>query len=432
MPKEPFPGVHVSEMLTDSAGVCIPAGRNLQNRDMLRGGVRDVNPKAVPLRSRGACFGPGGAYNVPGFGIGFCSGGSMASASVDLAARAGGLAAFMRKAGWDAVVAGPSPNFIYLTGLDLWRSERLIAAVFKPGRKPELVLPAFEAERARASNLDMEIRPWEENDDPYAVCAGLLGRSAVVAVEEKTPFSEFDRLRSAAPGVKFVSAEAATGGLRRRKSAAEAESIRKACRITVARLGEIAGCLEPGMEEQDAASQLEVGGLMQFGPSSAIPHSEPGSNALRERDVVVVDTADVCDHYTSDITRTIFVGEPDEEMVRVYCVVKRAQDAAIAAVKAGVPAGDIDRAARSVIEDEGYGPYFTHRVGHGIGLEVHEMPFMHGGNRDPLVAGDVITIEPGIYLPGRWGVRIEDDVLVTETGSEVLSEREREMTVLEF
>ncbi len=347
-----------------------------------------------------------------------------------LGKRVEALSRLMKENGWDAMIAGPSPNFLYLSGISLWRSERLIAAIFKPGRKPVIILPAFEAERAEESKLGWTVLGWGENDDPYAMCAGNIGKAEVVAMEEKTPFSEFDLLRQAMPGKRFVSAEPATRELRRKKSPAEADAIRKACAVTVSRIGSIAGCLNPGMSEREASEQLEVRGLLQFGPSSAIPHAEPGENRLKERDVVIVDTADTCESYTSDLTRTIFIGEPEEEMIRVYNVVKKAQEAAIEKAAAGVRAGDVDSAARRVIEKEGYGPYFTHRTGHGLGLEVHEPPYMHGANDDSLREGDVVTIEPGIYLPGRWGVRIEDDVLIKKGGCELLSVRETEMTVI--
>jgi Xaa-Pro dipeptidase len=336
----------------------------------------------------------------------------------------------LKEQGVDALLVSPSPNFKYFTGLSMWRSERLITALFRPDEAPVIFCPAFEVDRIRQGLLDVDIRGWEETEDPYGLCANLLGKVSRIALEEKTPFYEFSRYRVELKA-DFISAESITRPLRRCKSDKEAAAIRQACAITISRIGEISGCLAPGMSEREAWEQLEVGGMIQFGPTSAIPHGSPGENRLRENDVVLIDAGDVVEGYTSDITRTLFAGEPDDEMRKVYAIVREAQEAAIAIVRAGLPAKEVDRAARRVIEDAGYGANFTHRVGHGLGLEVHEPPYMSDTDEDALQINDVVTIEPGIYLPGRWGVRIEDDVRVTAEGCEQLSEREPGVTVLE-
>jgi Xaa-Pro aminopeptidase len=185
------------------------------------------------------------------------------------------------------------------------------------------------------------------------------------------------------------------------------------------------------MTELEAFDLLEQRGLVQFGTTGSVPHAAAGENRLGRPDAVIIDTFDVTGGYHSDITRPVFIGEPEEEMRRVYDVVRRAQDAALAAAGPGVPACNVDRAARAVIEEAGYGPNFTHRTGHGLGLEIHEPPWLRDSSDAPLLPGDVITIEPGIYLPGRWGVRIEDDVLITGEGCELLSEREEGMTIVD-
>jgi Xaa-Pro dipeptidase len=354
----------------------------------------------------------------------------MALSSEQLFDRCERLSKRLAQGGFHGLVAGPSANFQYFTGLTLWRSERLIAAVFRPNERPVILCPAFEAARIAQTPLEADVRGWEEDEDPYALCAGLFPKEARIAVEEKTPFFEFDRLREAMPGADFLTASPLTRPLRRKKTDWEAECIRRACRATVARIGEFAGCLTPGITEREARDQFEVGGLVQFGPTSAMPHGDAGDVVLREKDVVLVDTFDLCEGYHSDITRMIFLGPLEPEMVKVYAIVKRASEAAVAALAPGVGAKDIDQAARAVIESEGYGPHFLHRVGHGLGLEIHEPPWLRGDNTDPLAQGDVITIEPGIYLPGRWGIRIEDDLRITEDGAQFLSEPETEMTVL--
>jgi Xaa-Pro dipeptidase len=317
------------------------------------------------------------------------------------------------------------------------RSERLTALLLLTDGPAVLVTPSFEESNVTRDATIDEVRTWKEDEDPIALAAKLLAKKAV-GIEGTTTFST-TALLAAAADARVQDATAAFDALRTVKSADELAYIREAARRTVAAIQATHEKLAAGMSERDVSgilaqefSRLGVrgDGLVQFGPSSALPHGGPGDRALAKGDAVLIDCGCRVRGYTSDVTRTVSFGPPSDEFRKVYAVVDRAQTAGIEALAAGRTGEEVDRAARKVIEDAGYGEFFTHRLGHGLGMDGHEHPYLVKGNRTPLVAGNSVTIEPGIYLPGKFGVRIEDDYAVAEKGFASVSVRPQRLVVL--
>jgi Xaa-Pro dipeptidase len=339
--------------------------------------------------------------------------------------------------GWALFLATPSANYQYLAGDNPGRSERLIALLVPATGAPVVVGPDFEVERLRRHGAVADVRGWEEQQDPYRLVRdtvrSLAPAPGVLALEPSTTYETYQRLAGALPEWRFVDAAPVTERLRLVKSAEEVALIRQAIAITQAAMAATVAQLAVGMTERDVARVLaremqqrgaEGGGLVQFGPASALPHGGPAATPLARETAVLIDCGCRVAGYTSDITRTVWFGDhPPEEFRRVVAVVQDAQSAALRLGRPGLPCQALDRAARRVIADAGYGRFFTHRLGHGLGLEGHEPPYLVEGNATPLEPGMVFTIEPGIYQPGRFGVRIEDDCLMTEAGVAVLSER---------
>lgn len=334
-----------------------------------------------------------------------------------------------RRAGLDAVFVTPSTNLRYSANLTIDRSERLTALLLPVSGPAVVVTPFFEKPRSEAAGVFDEIRTWEESEDPFALCARILGKGRRIGVEGSTAYDSATRLAEACGG-EIRNFTAAFEALRTVKSPAEQALIRDAADRTVRAIGATWRRLRAGMTEEDGARILaeefdRVGtpsdGLVQFGPSSALPHGGPGGRRLSRGDVVLIDTGCRVHGYGSDVTRTACFGPPSERIRRVYETVERAQKAGIAALKSGAAGEDVDAAARRVIEEAGFGKFFTHRLGHGLGMDGHEEPYLVRGNRKPLVEGNVETVEPGIYLPGEFGVRIEDDFAVAAGGAARLS-----------
>ena len=334
----------------------------------------------------------------------------------------------------DALFVTPSTNLRYLANLSIGRSERLTALLL-PARGPAVVVtPFFERPRSEKDGVFDRIETWQESEDPFALCGKVLGMGKTVAVEGTTAIHAAERLRAEA-GAALRDGTDLLDGLRSVKSPAEQAFIRAAGVRTAAAIEGTWARLKAGISEREAAQILAEefaragipsDGLVQFGPSSALPHGGPGARRLTPGDVVLIDCGCPVEGYTSDITRTAAFGRPADKVRRVYDVVERAQRAGIEALAAGVPGEKVDAAARKVIHDAGFGEFFTHRLGHGLGMDGHESPYLVAGNARPLVAGNVETVEPGIYLPGEFGVRIEDDYAVTAAGSERLSPEARE------
>ena len=324
----------------------------------------------------------------------------------------------------DGVFATPSSNLFYSTGIDFHRSERLTALFLFRDRDPFVVCPAFEAERLRGMSAVAEIHTWEETEDAFARAAQLFPASAgTLAIEPSTAFDDVERLLAARPGWRPVSAASLFGALRMVKTAEEIEAIRSAIAMALPRFERAFASLAPGSVEADISRAFGGENVVQFGPSSALPHGASGGRALARGDAVLIDAWDRPGGYYYDITRSTCFGTPTDEYRKIWSVVLDAQTAAIEAARPGVPCFQVDAAARRVIDAAGYGDYFTHRLGHGLGIDVHEPPYMVGHDRTVLEPGMTFTSEPGIYLLGRFGVRIEDDILVTERGAESLSPR---------
>ena len=339
------------------------------------------------------------------------------------------LRALMVQSRIDALFVSPCTNLRYAANLTIGRSERLTALLLPAKGNAVVVTPFFERPRSERIGVFDAIETWQESEDPFALCARILGTGKVVAVEGSTALHAAEQLRAAA-GAVLRDGTAIFDALRSVKTAAEQGFIRAAGVRTVAAIEGTWKRLRAGMSERRGAEILgeefarvgtPSGGLVQFGPSSALPHGGPGERRLAEGDVVLIDTGCEVEGYTSDITRTAVFGRASDRVRRVYEVVERAQQAGIAALAPGVPCEAVDAAARKVITDAGFGQYFTHRLGHGLGMDGHETPYLVAGNRRPLVAGNVETVEPGIYIPGEFGVRIEDDYAVSASGRERLS-----------
>jgi Xaa-Pro dipeptidase len=324
----------------------------------------------------------------------------------------------------DGLFATPSSNLYYLTGIDFHRSERLTALLLFQDRDPVVICPAFEASRLRGMSAVPEVVTWEETEDPFAGAARLFPASAgTLAVEPSTTFDDVERLLRARPGWQPVSAASVFAALRMVKSRDEIELIRQAIAVALPRFRRAFESLEPGRREAEISALVGGENVVQFGASSAFPHGASGPNRLSKDQAVLIDAWDRPHGYYYDITRSTYYGTPTDEYRKVWSIVLEAQGAAIDRAAPGVPCSEVDAAARRVIERAGYGEYFTHRLGHGLGIDVHEPPYMVGHERTVLEPGMTFTSEPGIYLPGRFGVRIEDDIVCTERGAESLSPR---------
>jgi D-alanyl-D-alanine dipeptidase len=340
----------------------------------------------------------------------------------------------------DALVVSPSPDLAYLTGYDPMPLERPTLLVLRPERDPLLLVPELERPLAAASPVaeHVELVPWRDGADPYEVAAGVLAGAASVAVADRLWASHLLRLQSALPGTVFSPASPVLGRLRAVKDERELETLRRAARAADATFREIVTMPFQGRSEDDIAHDLATllvrNGhvradftIVAGGPHAASPHHEPGGRQILPHDAVVMDFGGELGGYFSDTTRTVVVGEPPEGFERAYAAVQAAQAAAVDAVRPGVQAQDIDRAARGIIDGAGYGERFIHRTGHGIGLEVHEPPYMVEGETTVLEPGMTFSVEPGIYLEGRFGIRIEDIVAVTPEGVERLNRSTREL-----
>ncbi len=324
----------------------------------------------------------------------------------------------------DGLYATPSSNLYYLTGIAFDRSERLTALLLFQDADPVVVCPAFEAERLRRMSAIERVVTWEETEDPFAKAAALFpGGAGTLAVEPSTAYDDVERLLKARAGWKPASAAPLFSALRMVKSADELAIMRDAIAVALPRFRRAFAALKPGCLEAEISALVGGENVVQFGPSSSLPHGASGATALSRDQAVLIDAWDKPDGYYYDITRSTFYGKPTDEYRKVWSIVLDAQSAAIDRAAPGVPCAEVDAAARRVIEKAGYGEYFTHRLGHGLGIDVHEAPYMVGHDRTILEPGMTFTSEPGIYLPGRFGVRIEDDIVCTERGAESLSPR---------
>ena len=348
------------------------------------------------------------------------------------------LRAEAKARGLDALFVTPSTNLAYSANLAIGRSERLTALLLFADGSAVLLTPSFEGANHRLTAVVDDVKTWQEDEDPIALAGKLLSGKKTVGVEGSTNYATVTALSQSSPA-KIEDGTAVFDALRMIKSPEEQVFIRDAAKRTNLAIEGTHKRMRAGMSESEVARILEEeftrqgargGGLVQFGPSSAFPHGTPAERRLAKGDPVLIDCGCRVRGYGSDITRTVSFGPPSDEFRKVYATVDRAQMAGIEALKTGASGEDVDRAARKVIEDAGYGKYFTHRLGHGLGMDGHEQPYLVRGNRRPLASGNVETIEPGIYIPDHFGVRIEDDYVVQPDGAKSLSVRPGEMKVL--
>ena len=350
----------------------------------------------------------------------------------------------------DAIVlANSTTSSVYFADLRLNDGERLWALVIPAKARPFLVCPAFEEGRARELlqagpfGKDADVLVWQEDESPFATLGkGLSDRglaAATVGLDENMKFVFSEGIRSANPHLNLVSASPITAGCRMIKDAHEIECLRLACRATLLVYRAVAQSLHPGMTTADvhsliAAAYERVGfegeASLNIDEFTALPHGSRRQQTLREGSILMLDDGCAVEGYTSDITRTFVLGKATDKMKTVFDLVHRAQAAAVQKARPGVATEDVDAAARKIIVDGGYGPgytYFSHRLGHGIGMDMHEWPYfvknnMYGYDLIPhLQAGNLLSDEPGIYIRGEFGIRLEDDLLITESGSELLT-----------
>ncbi|MET8579839.1 aminopeptidase P family protein [Streptomyces collinus] len=348
-------------------------------------------------------------------------------------------------AGLAGLLVAPGPDMVWLTGYTPTAvTERLTVLVLAPGRDPVLVVPTLEApdaEHATGASA-LTLRDWTDGKDPYAVTAALLDARGRFGISDNTWAMHLLGLQRTLPDSSYASLTDALPMLRAVKDPAELELLAAAGAAADATFEEIRTVRFAGRRESDVGHDL-AGLLRRFGhsqvdftivgsgPNGANPHHEVGDRVIQQGDMVVLDFGGLRDGYGSDTTRTVHVGEPTEEERTVHDVVRAAQEAGFRAVRPGVACQEVDRAARAVITDAGYGEYFIHRTGHGIGVTTHEPPYMIEGEEQPLVPGMCFSVEPGIYLPGRFGVRIEDIVTVTADGGRRLNDTTREMVIVD-
>lgn len=354
--------------------------------------------------------------------------------------RIGAATAAAEREGLAALVVSPSPDLRYLCAYDPPALERPTLLVVSPGRHPVLLVPELERSRALVSPLgeQLDVVAWTDGDDPYEAAARLLPAEGRIGATDQLWAAHLLGLQRAVPEADFAPGSEVLSELRAIKDREELELLARAGRSADEALRRLTQTRLEGMREEKVAASLadllrETGHdsaaftIVASGPNGASPHHESGGRPIRAKDAVVMDFGGQLSGYFSDITRTVCVGEPPEGFADVHDIVREAQEAAFRAVAPGVPAEEIDAVAREVITSTGYGNHFIHRTGHGIGLEIHEAPYIVQGNRRPLERGMCFSIEPGVYLEGRFGVRIEDIVAVTDKGAVRLNRSTRNL-----
>jgi Xaa-Pro aminopeptidase len=341
----------------------------------------------------------------------------------------------------DLVAIGPTANMRYLAGYASHPDERLCLLLITPD-SVKAVVPALNAEDWMA-HTDVPPITWADSDGPQqALAAALPATSWTIrlALDGAMRADFLLALLEATQPETMQPADWLIATLRARKSAEEIESLQRVATLTDQVMQAVIDAASPGVSEaelawlaekafrQAGADKVEFT-LIASGPNGAFPHHHSGSRELQGGDAIIIDIGASLDDYKSDITRMVFLGEPPAGFLAAYNAVKAANEAGRAAVKPGVAAQEVDRAARGILVSQGLGEHFIHRTGHGLGLEVHEPPWIMEGNEAPLAEGMVFSVEPGVYLPGRYGIRIEDIVVVTESGSRALTQFDRSLIV---
>jgi len=362
--------------------------------------------------------------------------------TAERAARVEKAKRLMRANGLDAIFLTGGTSMVYFTNIRWGGSERLFTVVIPVSGDAFVVCPAFEEDRAREQLAlgplgGAEVRTWEEHENPYQrVAEGLRARGIAtgrVGAEETVQFRFSNGVAESAPGLQVVSGTPVTAGCRGVKDAHEIELMKLANEVTLTAYKAAYLAMEEGMSQRDvgglissAHSRLgfQGGASVQTGEFAALPHGSITPQVIREGTILLIDGGCTADGYQSDMSRTFVLGSPSDKMKRVFDIEFEAQTAAWKAAGPGVPGENVDAAARKVIVDAGYGPdytYFSHRVGHGIGMDGHEWPYLVRGNREPLLVGNSFSDEPGIYIPREFGVRLEDIMVITESGADLLT-----------
>jgi len=360
------------------------------------------------------------------------------------------LSTSIQNASVDALALNPGPSLKYLTGLEFHLSERPVVGIFVPQSPLIVVLPELEIAKTTRLPYPVQVFPYGENPASWisafkhAIRAALIGGNKKVGVEPRSlRILEYQFLRDSAPEAQFISAEAELAEMRMRKDENEVMAMRKAVEIAQDALRTALPLIKLTMTERELASELILQlfrtgtdpelpffPIISSGPNSANPHASPTDRRLTPGDLLVIDWGASHRGYCSDITRTFAIGEPAPEETRIAEIVLQANTAAREAARPGVQASSVDFAARNVIDQAGFGKYFIHRTGHGLGMEGHEPPYIRSDNELILQPGMVFTIEPGIYLPERNGVRIEDNVVITDDGSVCLTDLPRDLQII--
>lgn len=349
----------------------------------------------------------------------------------------------------DGLVLIPGPSLVHASGLHFHLMERPVVVIFSKGNLPVILLPELEGQKL--AGLSFEIKPFFYGEDPETwgetfatACRNLGLQKGAIGMEPRSlRMMEYTFLHQALPDARFVDASGVITPLRLHKDEAELAAIRKAVEIAQDALLKTMPYIKTGVTEKEIASELTLhllrngsdpelvfSPIVSSGLNSANPHATPGTRQLQEGDLLVVDWGAVFEGYVSDLTRTFAIGKVDPLFTEIHQIVTAANEAGRNAARPGAPCSQVDEAARLVIEGGGYGRYFTHRTGHGIGLEGHEEPYMRQDNQQTLQPGMVFTVEPGIYLPGRNGVRIEDNMVITATGADCISDLPRDLIQL--
>jgi Xaa-Pro aminopeptidase len=350
----------------------------------------------------------------------------------------------LKAQGVDLLLVGPSSDLFYLTGFEAHESERMNLLLVPQVGEPQMVMPVLEAPLMKSISemLELRIHPWAETESPSALVAKLAGdvSGKKIAVSDQLWSVFLMRLQEQVHPKSWTPAAEVMRPLRAVKDSREIELLRDVAERTDDAWHEFITTSISGLTEEQAWARLSglmsdrgmaiSFGICASGPNSASPHHQISDRVIQPGDTVIFDWGGIVEGYHSDVTRTVHIGEPDDEYRKVYDTVLQANQAALEAVRPGATCESIDAAARSVIAQAGYGQYFIHRVGHGLGLDVHEEPYLVEGNKLPLQVGMVFSDEPGIYIEGRFGVRIEDTVVCTETGGIRLNEATRDLTVM--
>ncbi|MEY4364702.1 MAG: hypothetical protein RLZZ305_46 [Actinomycetota bacterium] len=350
----------------------------------------------------------------------------------------------MRASGTDALVVSVGSDLPYLIGYHAMPLERLTLLVVPQSGTPTLVIPRLEAPRVTEMPGVFDTVPWNETDDPIALSDGLIGTASTVAVGDQMWSRFLVDLLARRPGTTWTRSVTVMAPLRTRKDAAEIEALASAAAAADRVAAELQSGLIPLVGRTEAEVSADISArlireghdkvnfaIVAAGENAASPHHHPGDRVIRQGEIVLCDFGGTMNGYCSDITRCVHTGEIPADIARAYEALKRAQAAGVEAGRLGETCESVDSVTRAVLDDAGYGEWFVHRTGHGIGMEEHEDPYMVSGNTEPIAAGHAYSVEPGIYIPGKWGMRLEDIVVATESGPRALNRADHDLVVVD-